>query len=152
MPPCNARRGRATTTSCAKGFAGLEDSAFSDEFCRFLQGAIPSVDAAELLLALAREPARGWLTAELCAALRPATTLSEADAQRYLDQLQAAGLVAAAPDGRRQYRAASEALASHVDMLALAYKERPVTLFRVIYALRDLKLQSFADAFKLKRK
>jgi hypothetical protein len=37
-------------------------------------------------------------------------------------------------------------------MLALAYKERPVTLFRVIYALRDLKIQSFADAFKLKRK
>ena len=105
-----------------------------------------------MLLALAREPARGWLTAELCAALRPGTTLSEADAQRYLDHLQASGLVAAAPDGRRQYRPANEGLASHVDMLALAYKERPVTLFRVIYALRDLKLQSFADAFKLKRK
>jgi hypothetical protein len=37
-------------------------------------------------------------------------------------------------------------------MLAQAYKERPVTLFRVIYALRDLKIQSFADAFKLRRK
>ena len=101
---------------------------------------------------MAREPARSWRPAELCAALRPATTLSEADAQRYLDHLQASGLLAAAPDGRCQYRPASDELASHVGMLALAYKERPVTLFRVIYALRDLKIQSFADAFKLKRK
>lgn len=146
-----AARSRHNYKPC-EGFAGLDDSAFSDEFCRFLQGSIPSVDAAEVLLALAREPARGWLAAELSASLRPATTLSEADAQRHLDHLQASGLVAPSPDGRRQYRPSSGALASHVDMLALAYKERPVTLFRVIYALRDLKIQSFADAFKLKRK
>jgi hypothetical protein len=37
-------------------------------------------------------------------------------------------------------------------MLSQAYKERPVTLFRVIYALRDLKIQSFAGAFKLRSK
>lgn len=88
-----------------QGLAGLDDSVFSDEFCRFLQGSIPSVDAAEVLLALAREPQRWWHPREF--------GISEADAQR---------------------------------------KERPVTLFRVIYALRDLKIKSFADAFKLKRK
>lgn len=137
MPPCNARRGRAATTSCAKGFAGLKDSVFSDAFCRFLQSAISSVDAAELLLALAREPARGWRPAELCAALRPGTTLSESHARRYLDHLQAAGLISATLDGRRQYRPANEELASHVEMLALAYKERPVTLIRVIYSLAE---------------
>ena len=77
--------------------------------------------------------------------------MSEADVARYLEQFEAAGLVAAGSDGRRQYRPA-DPLAEHVEMLAKAYKERPVTLFRVIYALRDLKIQSFADAFKLKRK
>ena len=142
-PPQNARRGR-TTTTVAEGSAGLEESAFSDEFCRFLQGCVPSVDAAELLLALARDPQRWWHPGEL--------GVFEVDARRYLEQLRATGLAASDANGRHQYRPADAALRAHVEMLALAYKERPVTLFRVIYALRDLKIQSFADAFKLKRK
>ena len=32
----------------------MEDAQFSDEFCRFLQTAVPSVDAAELLLICSR--------------------------------------------------------------------------------------------------
>jgi hypothetical protein len=104
------------------------------------------------LLALAEDPGRWWLPGELAARLRPTTALSDVDTLRYLEQFQAAGLLAAGADGRRQYRPADEALAAHVRMLAQAYKERPVTLFRVIYALRDLKIQSFADAFKLRRK
>lgn len=78
--------------------------------------------------------------------------VGEADAQRYIEQFQAARLIAVGPDKGVQYRPADEPLAEHVRMLAQAYKERPVTLFRVIYALRDMKIQSFADAFKLKRK
>jgi hypothetical protein len=130
----------------------LDDSAFSDQFCRFLQTSVPCVDAAELLLTLAEEPGRWWLAAELAARLRSTSAVSDADLQRYLDQFQAAGLVAPGADGRRQYRPADEALAGHVRMLSQAYKERPVTLFRVIYALRDLKIRSFADAFKVRRK
>src|SRR6185503_9894814 len=110
----------------------LDDSAFSDALCRFLQTSVPTVDAAELLLALAEDPGRSWLPAELSAKLRPTSALSDADMQRYLDHFQAAGLAAADADGRRQYRPADEALAAHVRMLAQAYKERPVTLFRVI--------------------
>jgi hypothetical protein len=130
----------------------MDDSAFSDEFCRFVQTAVPSVDAAELLLLLSRDSHRWWAPGELAAGLRPATVVSDADAAGYLAQFQAAGLIAVAPDKRLQYRPANDTLAAHVAMLAQAYKERPVTLFRVIYALRDLKIQSFADAFKLKRK
>ena len=102
------------------------------------------MDAAEVLLTLAREPQRWWHPREF--------GISEADAQRYLEQFRVAGLTAGDPDGKHHYRPAADTLAAHVDMLALAYKERPVTLFRVIYALRDLKIKSFADAFKLKRK
>jgi hypothetical protein len=110
------------------------------------------VDAAELLLALAGDPQRWWLPADLASRLRPSTVLSEADAVRYLEQFHVSKLTAIGPDGRSQYRPATDTLAKHVDMLAQAYKELPVTLFRVIYALRDLKIQSFADAFKLRRK
>ena len=111
---------------------------------------MPSVDAAELLLALAAEPERAWLPAELAARLRPASTVSEADAARYLEQFHASGVAALAPDRRLHYRPATEALAGHVRMLAQAYNERPVTLFRMIYALRDSRIQSFADAFRLR--
>jgi hypothetical protein len=142
----------ATQNNRLVRLAPLEDSAFSDEFCRFLQTSISSVDAAEVLLALAAEPQRAWLPNELAQNLRPGTMLGEADVARYLEQFEAAGLVVAAHDGRREYRPANPLLRDHVVMLAQAYKERPVTLFRVIYALRDLKIQSFADAFKLKRK
>ncbi len=129
----------------------MEDSAFSDEFCHFIQTCVTSVDAAELLLKLAAQPDR-WFGPELARALAPATSIGESDLARYLAQFQAGGLIAIGPDKRVQYRPASGVHAQHVGMLAQAYKERPVTLFRVIYALRDVKIQSFADAFKLTRK
>jgi len=130
----------------------VEDSAFSDEFCRFIQTSVHSVDAAELLLLLSRQPGQWWEPAALAGALRPATTMTDTDMLRYLDQYHAGGLIAVGPDKRVQYRPGSDELAAHVRILADAYKERPVTLFRVIYAMRDLKIQSFADAFKLRRK
>ena len=113
---------------------------------------MPTVDAAELLLLLAREPERRWAPGEFAGQLRPATVVNEADAARYVEQFLARGLIVLDPDKRLQYRPASERLAGHVAVLAQGYKERPVTLFRVIYALRDGKIQSFADAFKLRKK
>ena len=79
----------------------MEDADFSDEFCRFVQAHVPSVEAAERLIAT-----------------RP---FEEA------------------------------ALKAHVEMLAQAYEQRPVTLIRLIYALRDRKIRSFADAFRLRK-
>jgi hypothetical protein len=35
----------------------MEDADFSDEFCRFLQSSVPTVEAAELLLVLFADPA-----------------------------------------------------------------------------------------------
>jgi hypothetical protein len=129
----------------------MEDAAFSDEFCRFLRAAVPTVDAAELLLLLQREPQRSWTAQEAAAALLPAASLSEAEAARCFTIFQAAGLVASAADKRVQYSPGWGELDGYVRTLAQAYNERPVTLIRVIYALRDSKIQSFADAFKLKR-
>ena len=44
-----------------------------------------------------------------------------------------------------------EEVARHLATLAQAYEQRPVTLVRLIYALRDKKIRSFADAFKLRK-
>jgi hypothetical protein len=75
--------------------------------------------------------------------------MSDVDAQRCLDVLQQCGIVARDADKRFRYLP-STAHDAHVAVLARLYIERPVTLFRVIYALRDSKINTFADAFKLR--
>jgi hypothetical protein len=129
----------------------MEDAAFSDEFCRFLRAAVPSVEAAELLLLLQREPERWWTTAEAALDLEPGSSLAESDAARCFAALQACGLVALGPDKRAQYRPGDATLAEHARTLEQAYRERPVTLIRVIYALRDSRIHSFAEAFRLRK-
>lgn len=115
-----------------------EDADFTDEFCQFLQSAVPAVEAAEFLLLVKGDPARPWTPPEGVA--------------RYVSGLQASGLVEVDSDQRVRYKPASEALATHVAMLDKLWRERPVTLIRVIYGLRDSKIRSFADAFRLRRK
>jgi hypothetical protein len=126
------------------------DPDFSDDFCRFLQRCVANVDAVELLLTVSKYRERAWLPRELRAELASMTSLSEAELLRMLDVLQSCGLVVRDPDQRVRYRPA-KALDSYVATLARLYVERPVTLFRVIYGLRDLKINTFADAFKLRR-
>ena len=126
------------------------DPDFTDEFCRFLQRCVASVDAAELLLTLAKNPERSWDSVELHARLAPLTSMTDADLQRCLDALQQCAVVSRDADKRVRYRA-SPTYDAHLATLARLYIERPVTMFRVIYALRDFKITTFADAFKLRR-
>ena len=126
------------------------DPDFTDEFCRFLQRSVANVDAAEVLLAVFRDPRRAWNSSELIAQLAPLTSLSEAELQRSLDAFHNASLVVRGADQRVRY-SPSAAHDAHVAALARLYVERPVTLFRVIYAMRDMKITTFADAFKLRR-
>ena len=128
-----------------------EEADFSDEFCRFLQGAIPAVEAAELLLAFMLEPSRAWSLQEVLASLGPGNRLTAAEAARYVEGLQGR-LLATVEGDRIRYQPASEELAAHARTLQRVYRERPVTLIRLIYALRDSRIRSFADAFKLRRK
>jgi hypothetical protein len=127
----------------------MEDVDFSDAFCEFVQGAIPAVQAAELLLLLQGRPDYWWEPAEAAGRLR-AGGLTEANAARFLDLFHARGLLATGADRRIQYQPASPELAAHVETLVQAYRERPVTLIRMIYALRDMHVRSFAEASKLK--
>ncbi|HUS24274.1 MAG TPA: hypothetical protein VM369_04950 [Candidatus Binatia bacterium] len=116
----------------------MEDADFSDDFVRFLQEGVPSVQAAELLLQLAADPA---------AEVRP----RDAAEAKILQSFHAGGLAMASVDQAYQYRPANETLQTHVQTLAKAYEERPVTLIRIIYALRDSKIHSFADAFRVRK-
>jgi hypothetical protein len=129
----------------------MEDADFSDEFCEFVQANVPSVDAAELLLLLFRDPQVAWQAKQALERLPAGVRVSEADAAKHLQSFHTSGLAAAGANQSFQFRPGSEALDAHVRTLAKAYEERPVTLIRIIYALRDRKIRSFADAFRLKR-
>jgi hypothetical protein len=129
-----------------------EDADFTDEFCQFLQTTVPAVEAAELLLLLRRESSRPWTPDEAVRALGAGASIEPDAASRYIDEFQNRGLVARDADRRVQFRPASDTLVRHAATLDKVYRERPVTLIRVIYGLRDSKIRSFAEAFKLRRK
>ena len=124
----------------------MDDVEFSDEFCRFLKASIPTVDAAELLLLLYRRRDDAFTPEAAVASLGPGVTIGET--ARYFESFTAGGLAEAA-EGRYRFR--GSALSPMVETLAQAFSHRPVTLIRIIYALRDSKIQTFADAFKLRK-
>jgi hypothetical protein len=130
----------------------MEDVEFSDEFCSFIQRSIPAVDAAEFLLFIADRPDLWLDLGESLRKLKPGVNITEADAARYVEAFREHGLVEKGEGGRFRLRTGDPELMQHVRTLAQAYEERPVTLIRVIYALRDSKIRTFADAFRLRKR
>jgi hypothetical protein len=121
----------------------------NDALRNFIRDCVPNVDAAELLLLLARSSERDFGLTELAQRLRPAE-VPEPTLKKYLSDFIDCGLVAQSDAGYR-FSGASPELSGVVDALARLYNERPVTLVRMIYSLREERLRAFADAFKLKR-
>jgi len=120
------------------------------EVVRLLENSVPTIDALEVLLALVRQGSLGWAPDELAESVR-AVEVTESTTRQYLALLQAQGFLAER-DGRWRYHPSSPELAGAVGALMAAYNERPVTLIRTVYAIADSKrIQSFADAFKLKK-
>jgi hypothetical protein len=115
----------------------------------FIQACIPDVDAAELLLFVARERAQLHSLRKLTAHLKHAE-LNEAAVERYVHGFMQCGLVEREGDAYRFARSASRYDGVLVELGRL-YNEQPVTLVRMIYAPKDDRLRAFADAFKIKR-
>jgi hypothetical protein len=127
----------------------MSDPDFPSELRSFIRDYVPDIDAAELLLLLARNPHSRYDIAAMLQEVRP-TIIAEPAARRYLAHFRERGLIAE-KDDTYQYGPASPELEEIVRALTKVYNERPVTLVRVIYALKDEKIRSFADAFKLKK-
>ena len=127
----------------------LPDPHFSEELCGFIQAHLPSIEAMEILLFLQREASRAWRIEEVAQAMAT-NGVSRPIAAKQIEAFQGAGLVTLA-DGGYRYQPASAHVAGLVEALAMAHKERPVSLIRLIYYLRGHKIQSFADAFRMKK-
>jgi len=123
------------------------DVDFPEELCLFIENTIPTIEAAELLVLLAGDPDRHWNVEDIVHELRPSVR-AESEVRKCLDHFRARGLVAENQDAQFQYRPTSPTLDATVRALAKAFNQRPVTLIRMIYSR---KIQSFADAFKIKK-
>ena len=123
------------------------DADFPEELGALIQECVPNLEAAEALLLLYHQRDRQWKATDVIAGLHPSVA-SEADVRKHLDAFAGRGLLARKEDDSWQYEPASPALDALVQALDRAHKRRPVTLVRLIY---NLKIRSFADAFKLRK-
>jgi hypothetical protein len=125
------------------------DPELPPEVVRLIHDSVPTVDALEILVMLACAPDATWSAADLHAKF---SRVSETTMAMYLKELAGQGIVLAEPSGGYRYRPASPAIEAAVAGLCKAYNERPVTLIRTVYSTADKRqIQSFADAFRLKK-
>jgi hypothetical protein len=117
----------------------------SVDLVAFIRRSIPSVWALDILLLVRQSPARSWSAGELVGELRA----SDAVVLGVLAGLEREGLVARSEDGRFRFAPAADLLEQLTMALAEAYAERPVAVINAIVST-DAKLQSLADAFRLK--
>lgn len=105
---------------------------------RFLRSSIKSVWALELLLVMRRAGSRIWTIDELTQELRSNRTL-------------VADIAAAFVKSELLHEPASDELDDLVQQLDRLYAERPLALIKEIVSAPNERIQSFADAFKLKK-
>ena len=117
---------------------------------RLIQDSIPTLEALEIVLLLARDPGRDWQARALPPLLHPGVVTEQSVAE-YLRVLAEQGLVTMRGDSF-VYQPRSPDLQRAVEGLILAYHQRPVTLIRTLYAGADRKqIRSFAEAFRLRK-
>lgn len=124
---------------------------------------IESIDHMEMLLLLHRSAPRAWSLDELAHELHlPARTTAQCMESLVRGELAVVAREAAdsATDPETDpamaryygYGPATDALSRAVDMLAREYDERPVALVTAVRSRPSVVLQSFADAFRVRRR
>jgi hypothetical protein len=115
------------------------------DFLEFLRSTVRTVWALELLILLRRTAPRAWSPEALVREMRASTLVVDESLKR----LETAGLLRRDTDGF-SFAPVSPALGALADKLELRYRESPVRLINAIAAPSTTKLQTLADAFRLK--
>lgn len=110
---------------------------------------LDSMEQVQALLILRREPSRHWRVDEIADEVRASPEKVAVD----LAILHRNQLVSVEPGEPKSYRysPATAALQTTVDNLEIAYNTRPVTLVKALYDRPARSIQSFADAFRLRK-
>jgi hypothetical protein len=122
-------------------------AATEEEVLSFVRSSIRSAWTLEVLLLLRRDPQRLWKTDDLVRELRGSVAL----VRESLNALNALGLLAASTTEGYYYRAEAAPLDELVSALAQLYREKPTTVLHTIFTSPNDKIQSFSDAFLIKK-
>ena len=120
---------------------------FSEDLRRFIRSSVRSIWALELLLLLRRRADKAWTVDALTGELRSRDKLVAEILAEFVQR----GLVAAENSNTFRYKPASDVLDNLVSELENAYSERRIALIQEIVAAPNEKIQTLADAFRLKR-
>ena len=111
---------------------------------------LATMEHVEVLLTLARDEARSWNAGEVAAVTHtPVTSVAVR-----LEELVAGGFATPAPTGGSdayRYAPGTAEMRSAVSSLEEMYRTKPVTLIKAIYERPASAVQSFADAFRLRK-
>ncbi|HEY7331087.1 MAG TPA: hypothetical protein VH592_25850 [Gemmataceae bacterium] len=121
-----------------------------EEVKRFLETNIDSVDQLEILRVLGEDPDKEWPAVDLAREVQSAPQSINA----HLNALHARGFLLV--DKREsdlfcRYGPHSPDLVGRTAQLLQVYRERPVTMIKLVYATARDPLKTFADAFRLKK-
>jgi hypothetical protein len=123
--------------------------AIPEEVVRFLDAYIDTIDQLEILRVLGDQPAKEWQADELARAVQAkAQTIGT-----HLAALQARGLVTGDLSGGEllwRHGARTPELEGRVAQLLHVYRERPVTLIKMVYDKAGARLRAFAEAFRVR--
>ena len=113
---------------------------------------LATMEHVEVLLALAGDDTRTWSAGEVAGV----THTPVASVTARLDELVAGGFVTTAPSaggGAHGYRYSPKTaeMQSAVSSLEEMYRTKPVTLIKAIYERPTSAVQSFADAFRIRK-
>jgi hypothetical protein len=122
---------------------------FPADLKQFITQHIESLAELEMLLLLRQDPQRWWEPAEVAKVLYT----SEQVCASQLAALARRGFFEASPppEARYRYRPASADIDRLLAALAATYQERRVAVITLIYSKPVDKVQTFADAFRLRR-
>ena len=122
---------------------------FPTDIQRFIEQNIESLAQLEALLLLRREPERQWEAVELAKSLY----IPQEMAVSLLGDFGKRGFVTESPpeDVRYVYRSIDAETDETIDRLAAIYRERRVAVISLIYSKPINKVQTFADAFRLRK-
>ena len=139
------------TERAEKTSGGVRERELPDEVRILIQASVPTPDALEVLVGIARCAPATLTPEQLAESLRPAT-ITVPMARGFLQFFRSQGIVVESAGEGFRFEPASPELGQAVLGLIKAYDERPVTLIRTVYDLADQKaLQAFSDAFRLKK-
>jgi hypothetical protein len=120
-----------------------------EDIVRFMHGNIDSLEQLELLRVLSEQPEREWEVGSLGRQAQAGPQVAV-----HLTALSSRGLVTVIAVGEKtSYRHGgdSPALNEMLTRFLQIYKERPVSMIRLVYAQATDPLRVFAEAFRLRK-